>query len=117
MSIPQIPDTIRSLLKISGTDKGISQIEAEYRIWIFLTLGGILAGILSLTCSIYVETDSLLHTRLLKLVLLLVCCIDFILSYFLYQETRRRHKYLLELKKILDSSESVRKTIFNIFKR
>ncbi|MHA2225567.1 MAG: hypothetical protein ACXAC8_10210 [Candidatus Hodarchaeales archaeon] len=114
-----IPPTIR---KILDSGKGeVTQLERQYHIWLITTIFAVFAGILMLGVSILLflqdTRDDLMLVRLLAG---LAAGTDFIVAYFVFQETLARRRYLIEVQRLMISGlsffDSVRRGFRDLFK-
>ena len=111
-----VPESIKTLLQISGANKSINKLEQDVRVWVGSTFGALLGAILSVIIATQIEGNDL-QTRLIKLCLLFICFINAFLSFFLFKESQRRYRYLNEIRKILDKSKGIKNAFLGLFSR
>lgn len=113
-----IPPSIR---KILDTGRGeVAQLERQYHIWIIITVLAVTAGVLMIGVSVILfllETD--VDLTVVRLLIGLSAGADFIVSFFVFQETIARRRYLLEVQKMmlqgLSFLDSVRRGFRDLF--
>ena len=55
-----VQESVKTLLQISGANKGINKLEQDFRIWIGLTISALLAVVLSFFIATH-ETNNICH--------------------------------------------------------
>ncbi len=111
-----VQESVKTLLQISGANKGINKLEQDFRIWIGSTLAALLAAVLSVIIATQIEGNDL-ETRLIKVGILFICLINAFLAFFLYKESQRRYRYLNEVKKVLEKSKGLKNAFMGLFSR
>ena len=114
-----IPPSIR---KILDSGKGeVTQLERQYHIWVLITVLSFFAGGLMVGVSIILFLlDSSENLSIVRLLIGVAAVADFIVSYFVFQETLARRRYLLEVQKLMVSGlsflDSVRRGFRDLFR-
>lgn len=113
-----IPPSIRKILD-SGRGE-VAQLERQYHIWLFITVLAISAGALMLGVSIILFLlESNEDLSIVRILIGLAAAADFIVSYFVFQETLARRRYLLEVQRLMLSGlsflDSVRRGFRDLF--
>ncbi len=113
-----IPPSIRKILD-SGRGE-VAQLEQQYHIWLLVTVLSVGAGVILLGVSLMLfllETNA--DLTLVRLLIGLAAGADFIASYFVFQETLARRRYLLEVQRLMVSGlsflDSVRRGFRDLF--
>lgn len=113
-----IPPSIRKIID-SGRGE-VAQLERQYHLWVLITVLAVTAGVLMIGASIILfllETDE--DLTIVRLLIGLAAGADFIVSYFVFQETIARRRYLLEVQKMmlqgLSFLDSVRRGFRDLF--
>lgn len=113
-----IPPSIRKILD-SGRGE-VAQLERQYHLWVFITVLAVTAGVLLIGVSIILfllETNE--DLSVVRLLIGIAAGADFIVSYFVFQETIARRRYLLEVQKMmlqgLSFLDSVRRGFRDLF--
>ncbi|MFX0016570.1 MAG: hypothetical protein ACFFB2_18715 [Promethearchaeota archaeon] len=95
-----VPPSIRKILD-SGRGE-VAQLERQYHIWVLITALAIFAGIIMMGVAIIlflIETNE--NLTIVRLLVGIAAGADFIVSYFVFQETLARRRYLLEVQKLM----------------
>ncbi len=113
-----IPPSIRKILD-SGRGE-VAQLERQYHIWLFITILAVFAGVLMLGVSIILFLlDTSEDLSVVRLLIGVAAGADFIVSYFVFQETLARRRYLLEVQRLmlqgLSFLDSVRRGFRDLF--
>lgn len=113
-----IPPSIRKIID-SGRGE-VAQLERQYHLWVLITVLAVTAGVLMIGASIILfllETDE--DLTIVRLLIGLAAGADLIVSYFVFQETIARRRYLLEVQKMmlqgLSFLDSVRRGFRDLF--
>ncbi|UCG90500.1 MAG: hypothetical protein JSU57_01855 [Candidatus Heimdallarchaeota archaeon] len=113
-----IPPSIRKIID-SGRGE-VAQLERQYHLWVLITVLAVTAGVLMIGASIILfllETDE--DLTIVRLLIGFAAGADFIVSYFVFQETIARRRYLLEVQKMmlqgLSFLDSVRRGFRDLF--
>lgn len=113
-----MPSSIRKILD-SGRGE-VAQLERQYYIWIFVTVLAVFAGVLMIGVSIILFLlDISEDLTIVRLLVGLAAGVDFVVSYFVFQETLARRRYLLEVQRMmlqgLSFLDSVRRGFRDLF--
>lgn len=117
--VSAIPPSIRKILD-SGRGE-VVQLERQYHIWVLITVLSFFAGGLMVGVSIILFLlDSSENLTIVRLLIGVAAGADFIVSYFVFQETLARRRYLLEVQKLMVSGlsflDSVRRGFRDLFR-
>ncbi len=117
--VSAIPPSIRKILD-SGRGE-VTQLERQYHIWVLITVLSFFAGGLMVGVSIILFLlDSSENLSIVRLLIGVAAVADFIVSYFVFQETLARRRYLLEVQKLMVSGlsflDSVRRGFRDLFR-
>ncbi|MFX1282073.1 MAG: hypothetical protein ACFFB5_00400 [Promethearchaeota archaeon] len=113
-----IPPSIRKILD-SGRGE-VTQLERQYHIWLFVTILAVSAGVLMVGVSIILFLlDTSEDLSIVRILIGVAAAADFIVSYFVFQETLARRRYLLEVQRLmlqgLSFLDSVRRGFRDLF--
>ena len=113
-----IPPGIRKILD-SGRGE-VAQLERQYHIWVLITVLAVFAGVLMVGVSIILFLlDTSDDLTIVRLLVGLAAGVDFVVSYFVFQETLARRRYLLEVQRMmlqgLSFLDSVRRGFRDLF--
>ncbi len=100
-----IPQSIRKILDSGRGD--VDQLERQYHIWLLVTVLAVIAGVLMFGVLIILFLlDTGENLTIVRLLVGLAAVADFIVSYFVFQETLARRRYLFEVQRLMLSGLS-----------
>ncbi len=113
-----IPQSIRKILDSGRGD--VDQLERQYHIWLLVTVLALIAGVLMFGVLIILFLlDTGENLTIVRLLVGLAAGADFIVSYFVFQETLARRRYLFEVQRLMLSGlsflDSVRRGFRDLF--
>lgn len=113
-----IPQSIRKILDSGRGD--VDQLERQYHIWLLVTVLAVIAGVLMFGVLIILFLlDTGENLTIVRLLVGLAAGADFIVSYFVFQETLARRRYLFEVQRLMLSGlsflDSVRRGFRDLF--
>ncbi len=113
--LSSIPPSIRKILASGRVE--VKQIEREYHLWLIMTIIAFSTSLMLFLVSVFLAVSELnSDLAIIRIFIGISAIANFVLAYFLLQETIERQRYMQEVKKLMLQGISVMEGIRRSFR-